>query len=130
MAKSISRNPFRKRLSLVLSIGMSLLALFYLFFDDSFLKYIWLFIAIFYWIFFFKFNKPYIQITPDSIIFPNLIADESIRFTEIKEVYLGEGEYILKTANRDYRILKSEIHEDQLEEFERFFNQFPTKRKR
>lgn len=68
-------------------------------------------------------KKPLIAIEQDHLIFPELFKNKIVKFDELQEVYYAAGDYVFKIKEKEYRVIKSLIDKNQVEEFDALFKE-------
>lgn len=71
-------------------------------------------------------RKPLIAIENDHLVFPGFPKSKIVKFDELQEVYYAAGDYIFKTNEKEYRVIKSMIDKGQVEEFDALFKEFQS----
>ena len=80
-------------------------------------------------LFVFEFKSKYFKITSDRIII-NSIPSKQIDLRELTEVKYFSNDYTFKTANKNLKIVKSQINQKQLPKFEYFFDNLKSSLKK
>ena len=71
--------------------------------------------------FLYEYTQKYVEITKDKIRI-NSIPSKEISLNDVKEVNYYANDYTIKTTNKTFKIVKSQINKAQLPEFENFLN--------
>lgn len=74
---------------------------------------------------YFQIFRGYVEVK-NGILYLNILPPKKLPLSQIVHVRYAAGDYILETAGKKLRIVKSEIHKDQLEEFENFIEELKS----
>ncbi|GGP02544.1 hypothetical protein GCM10010992_07350 [Cloacibacterium rupense] len=74
------------------------------------------------WIFLLEFFKKYFKITSQEIVLFGL-KNRKIDFKDLLEIKYFAGDYVFKDKNKSITIVKSQIDKNQLEDFEKIWNE-------
>ena len=80
-------------------------------------------------LFVYEFKSKYFKITSDRIII-NSIPSKQIDLRELTEVKYFSNDYTFKTADKNLKIVKSQINQKQLPKFEYFFDNLTSSLKK